>query len=161
MLYGLFWTRDEIHTQGVATPTHHGMPLPKVLLRRKLWLGVAVFLFLTCLYVYWPSELVRAYRKRFVQLNKNIIICPHVCTWPQVHESERVHIPPVPTFDWVAIENVTSLVKCRNSVQGPQLIADELGNNTLNTSYWYDNHWVNMHARVCVSVWSSTDVRVL
>ena len=52
----------------------------------------------------------------------------------QVHESERVHVPPVPSFDWVAIENVTSLVKCRNSVQGPQLIADELGNtsNTFN-----------------------------
>lgn len=45
----------------------------------------------------------------------------------QGYEPDRTTTSRIPRFSWVAIENITSLEKCRNSVQGPQLIADELG----------------------------------
>jgi hypothetical protein len=49
-----------------------------------------------------------------------------VCVIQVTNKKEHIRID-LPEFNWLTYENKSILKKCRNSVQGPKLITDELG----------------------------------
>ena len=102
------------------------MPFPKLLLRKRLWIGVLVLLLVGILYLYIrfkEVELVKIWGKPAVT---------HFLPSSQLSEDE-VTPSPLPEFRWIPLVNISHLDLCRNSQQGHTLIVDELGRHPENT----------------------------
>ncbi|CAI8043001.1 SREBP regulating gene protein [Geodia barretti] len=76
------------------------MPFPKLLLRRRLWVGFLCTALFCGVYVY----------VHFVKPPK-----------------DDVTPSPLPVFHWLPVANTTTLNACRNSQQGYFTVVDELG----------------------------------
>lgn len=97
------------------------MPFPKILLKKKLWIGVVGALLLIGIYVYAQFMKVRV-----AMTSRDIIAHLYAKALPQPQEAD-VTPNPLPVFHWLPVANTTSLSSCRNSRQGYSVVVDELG----------------------------------
>ena len=109
------------------------MPFPKLLLKRRLWIGVLCTALLCGVYFYVHFVKVRHHQCSvlpFYRLRNDFHTHTHTHTHTQKPPKDDVTPSPLPVFHWLPVANTTTLNACRNSQQGYFTVVDELGEHT-------------------------------